>query len=293
MLKEQLPPETENLQPQSGDSKLGDRILIWCFLASILINLGFGLWLNYADIYGEKRQADANKVMKVAVYRPPIKKKPPPPKKIIPPKPKIQPRVVHVRPRPTPPPPRPTPPQHFNLGNHSKSPTAIAVEPAPTPQPTVVQPVEPTNITPAPTPPQPKPEPPAPPVKYEPPAPPAPVYHAPPAPPKPVYHPPPPPPRPKNYLPNIDRREATLDDSSIKTPDTSAMDTASFTGPCVISFEVSETGRISHARIQKSSGSHDFDNECLDAVQGGHGTPAVQDHVPYSGATGIYSFSTS
>ncbi len=292
MLKEQLPPETENFQPQSRDSKLGDRILVWCFLASILINLGFGLWLNYADIYGEKRQADANKVMKVAVYKPPIKQKPKPKPKVIPPKPKIIPKIVHKLPPPRPTPPK-APPQHFTVGHHSTSKTAIVVEAPPPPvDNTPVQPVAPENTTTAPTPPAPTPPAPTPAVKYEPPvqAPPAPK----PAPPKPVYHPPPPPPQhPKNYLPDIDSRQATLDDSSIKTPDTSTMDTASFTGPCVISFEVSESGRISHARIQKSSGSHDFDNECLDAVQGGHGTPAVQDHVPYSGATGTYSFSTS
>ncbi len=290
MLKEQLPPETEELTPQSRDGKLGDRILIWCFLASILINLGFGLWLNYADIYGEKRQAETNKVMKVAVYKPPIKQKPKPKPKVIPPKPKVIPKIVHVQPRPQPrpTPPRPAPPQHFTVGTHSTSKTAIVVEPPSTPTPTVVQPVQPENTTVAPTPPAPPPPPPAP-VYHAPPAPPAPVYHAPPAP-KPA--PPPPPPRPKNYLPNVESRDASLNDSSIQSPDTSGMDTSSFTGPCVISFEVDENGRISGARIKKSSGNNDFDNKCRDAVQQGRGTPAVQDHIPYR-ARGEYTFTTS
>ncbi len=292
MLKEQLPPETENFQPQSGDSKLGDRILIWCFLASILINLGFGLWLNYADIYGEKRQADANKVMKVAVYRPPIKKKPPPPKKIIPPK--IIPKIVHKLPPPRPTPPK-APPQHFTVGHHSTSKTAIVVEAPPPPvDNTPVQPVAPENTTVQPAPPVQTPPAPTPSVKYEPPvqAPPAPPAHKT-APPAPKPQPKPEPPRhPPNYLPDVDIRQATLDENSIKLPDTSSMDTSSFTGPCIVSFEVGETGRISHARVKKSSGNHEFDNACVDAVQAGHGTPAVQDHVPVGGATGEWAFST-
>ncbi len=290
MLKEQLPPDTQPLDSPSRDSKYGDRILVWCFLASIVINLGFGLWLNYADIYGEKRQADTNKVMKIATYKPPIKQKPKPkPKpKVIPPKPKIIPKIVHVQPRPTP--PRPAPPQHFTVGTHSTSKTAIVVEPpsVPTP-PQPVAPVQPENTTVQPTPPAPPPPAPTPPVKYVPPAPPAPVYHAPPAP-KPT--PPPPPPRPKNYLPGVDSRDASLNDSSIQTPDTSGMDSTSFTGPCVISFEVDENGRISGARIKKSSGNNEFDNKCRDAVQGGRGVPAVQDHIPYR-ARGEYTFTTS
>ncbi len=292
MLKEQLPPETENFQPQSRDSKLGDRILVWCFLASILINLGFGLWLNYADIYGEKRQADANKVMKVAVYKPPIKQKPKPKPKVIPPKPKIIPKIVHKLPPPRPTPPK-APPQHFTVGHHSTSKTAIVVEAPPPPvDNTPVQPVAPDNTTvqqapvapPAPTPS----------VKYEPPvqAPPAPPAHktAPPPPPKPT--PPPPLRHPPNYIANVESREATIDDSSIKTPDTSAMDTSSFTGSCIISCEVDENGHLSGARVKKSSGNNDFDNQCLDAVRAGRGTPAVQDHIPYrEGAE--YKFGTS
>lgn len=287
MLKEQLPPTTEDAQPQSGDSKRGDRILAWCFLASILINLGFGLWLNFADIYGEKRQAETNKIMHVKIYRAPIKQKPKPKPKIPPKPPKVV-HVVHVRPRPTPPPPRPA--QHFTVGHHSTSTRAVAVEAPPPPVVEApVQPVQPeaTTVEKAPPAPPPTPEPPY----HAPPAPPAPVYHAPPAPPKPVYHAPPAPPaRPRNYLPGVETRLATLDDSSIKSPDTSAMDTGSITGPCVLTFEVSENGRISHVRIQKSSGNHDFDSACVDVVQGGRGTPAVQDHIPYS-APGVYTFS--
>ncbi len=290
MLKEQLPPTTEEPGLQSRDSKRGDRILIWCFLASILINLGFGLWLNYADIYGEKRQSDANKVMKVAVYKPPIKRKPKPKPKVIPPKPKIVPHIVHRITPPRPTPPRPTPPTHFTVGHHSTSKTAVVVEAPPPPvQQAPVQPVAPENTTVQPTPPQPKPEPPAPPAPK--PAPPAPVYHAPPPPPKPT--PPPPPKHDKNYLPNVESREALIIESSIQNPDTSAMDATTITGPCTISYEVGETGRVSNVRIKKSSGNHEYDSACQQAIQGARGTPAVQDHIPYGGATGVYVFTTS
>jgi len=291
MLKEQLPPETEDFQPQSGDSKLGDRILIWCFLASILINLGFGLWLNYADIYGEKRQADANKVMKVAVYRPPIKKKPPPPKKIIPPKPKIIPKIVHKLPPPRPTPPK-APPQHFTVGHHSTSKTAIVVEAPPPPvDNTPVQPVAPENTTVQQAPPVQTPPAPTPSVKYEPPVQAPPVKQAPP------YHPPPPlpppPHHPPNYIGDVDARQASIIESSIQNPDTSAMDATTITGPCIISYEVGETGRISNVRIKKSSGNHEYDSACQQVIQGAKGTPAVQDHIPVGGATGTYSFSAS
>lgn len=283
MLKEQLPPETEELKPHSRDSKRGDRILIWCFLASILINLGFGLWLNYADIYGEKRQADTNKVMKVAVYKPPIKQKPKP--KLIPPKPKIIPKIVHVQPRPTPPrptPPRPAPPQHFTVGTHSKSPTAVVVEPpAPPVREAPVQPVQPQNTTVTPTPPAPAPPPPAPSAPK--PAPPAPVYHAPPAP-KPA--PPPPPKHDRNYLP-INARPAEI--SGNPTVDASGIDPPP-TDECVVSATITVDGQIRHVRVKKQSGSIEFDNRCVDAVQrDARGVPAVQDNEKYE-ASAEYSF---
>ncbi len=291
MLKEQLPPETENFQPQSRDSKLGDRILIWCFLASILINLGFGLWLNYADIYGEKRQADANKVMKVAVYKPPIKQKPKPKPKVIPPKPKIIPKIVHKLPPPRPTPPK-APPQHFIVGHHSTSVHAIPTEAPPPPvDNTPVAPVAPENTTVAPTPPAPTPPAPTPAPKYEPPvqAPPAPKYE----PPKPVYHPPPPPRHPPNYIGDVDIRNASIIESSIQSPDTNGMDQSSFTGPCVISYEVDADGHTSKARIKKPSGNNDFDNQCLDAIKRARALPAVQDHIPYGGSVLTYTFTAS
>jgi len=288
MLKEQLPPETEDARPQSGDSKLGDRILVWCFLASILINLGFGLWLNYADIYGEKRQADTNKVMHIRTYKPPIKRKPKPKPKVVPPKPKIVPHIVHRITPPRPTPPRPTP--HYapvHTGSHSPT-HGVPVAPPDTPAPPV--PAAPTVPDAPPAPPAPKPEPPAPPVKYVPPAPPAPVYHAPPA----AKPPPPPPPRhPPNYIGDVDHREASIIESSIQNPDTSAMDATTITGPCTISYEVGETGRISNVRIKKSSGNHEYDSACQQAIQGARGTPAVQDHIPRGEATGVYVFTAS
>lgn len=289
MLKEQLPPETENLQPQSTDSKLGDRILIWCFLASILINLGFGLWLNYADIYGEKRQAAVNQVMHIRTYKPPIKRKPKPkpPKKIIPPK------VVHLKvpppkviPHYTPHPPPPAP-RAASVGHLSKSRTAIAVGPvSDTP---VAVPQTPGNDTRQAAPPVAAPAPP--PAVITPPTPPAPVVHAPPAPP---YHAPPPPPpphHPPGYVATATQEAGVTDVPSVDTAGL-GLDPTTINGSCVISFKVTTTGRITDAHVKKSSGNSDYDQACLSALRQAHGVPGIQDHILYEEA-GEQTFSAS
>lgn len=277
MLKEQLSPAPPPQMPPSGfDPKYGDRILGWCLLASILINLAFGLWLSTADIYGVQRQSEQNKMRKIQVYKPPIKQKPKPKPKIIPPKPKIIPKVVHLRPQPQPRPlpPRPAPPQHFTVGHHSTSKTAIVTEAPPPPvqqqQPT--QPVNPENTTvaptppapPPPTPPAPRPEP-KPEPKPEPPAP------------RPEPKPAPPPPKPKGYV-DVESRDPSINESSIQTPDTSDLDPPP-SHDCVISCEVDENGHLSSPRIKRSSGNAQFDARCQDAIRRGRGTPGVQDHI--------------
>ncbi len=279
MLKETPPLSGTVTGPPSGNSPpppprkrdLGDRILAGCFVASLFINLGLGIWLSFADIYGTKRTADdARKQIKIKVYRPPVKVKPKPkpkPKpKIKPPPPKVIPKVV-VRVKPPPPrpqPPPPTPPLH--LGSVSKgtpSPKAVDVGPTSTAPPVAV----PTP----PPPPVPVPEAPPPPV----PTPPAPVVKAPPPPP-PVVH-------PKGYNADIANSTPSAPIGDWPSPQfPSDIDASSLSGDCVLEIYVDATGHVSRVRIKHSSGNSQWDNICADAVKVVRFQPAYQDHLPQS-----------
>jgi TonB family protein len=111
--------------------------------------------------------------------------------------------------------------------------------------------------------------------------------------PRPVEEPKPKPveqPKPAHYVGSVDSREASVDDGSIQTPDAGDIDASAITGPCVISFEVDESGHLSGVRVKRSCGSPEMDQRCADAIRHGRGVPAVQDHVAYR-AKGQYTFS--
>lgn len=62
---------------------------------------------------------------------------------------------------------------------------------------------------------------------------------------------------------------------------TDGIDATSITGTkVVIAFTIDETGHFRDVHVKESSGSSELDNRFLDAVRRGHGSPAIQDHIP-------------
>ena len=253
-----------------------DRILKFCFTASVVVNALFVTWVSHSDLFSSGAVLPPLRETQIKIF-----KRPPPPKpapKIKPPPPPKQ--QAHV---PTPPllhaqPPRPVEHvQQVRVTSSVRSASNIQVPPSPPSPLAPVVPAAPGAVTNPPAPPPPFVEQAVPPAS--PPAPeprPEVVLPPPPAPPA----PPPPPVQPGNWSP-IDVRSASLPDGLGSDVTADGIDAGSITNSkVVISFTIDETGHIRKARVKESSGSSELDNRFLEAVRRGRGTPAIQDHIP-------------
>jgi len=295
-----------NAEPMEARKARGDRLLAWAFAGSLLVNAALVALLSHADLFGQGRNAEAVRHVRVQVYKPPIKLPPPPKPKpgVLPPPPK--PRAPLKAPRAA----RRTPPARAPraLRPHAAPPTPVppphAAAPTPRPRAPIPPPaMRPHTLPPALTPTQhtaraagPSATPPAPPRLLPTPAPftPAPPHFSPPAPAPPVILPPSPPapvkrddPPPARHdpapPPPVKRDPAPVRREEPKRPANWVpveSQGAEVKGPCVVSFEIGENGRVSNVRIRKSSGSADFDRACQDAIRRARCAPAIQDHIP-------------
>lgn len=259
-----------------------DRILKFCFTASVVVNALFVTWVSHSDLFSSGVMLPPLRETQIKIF-----KRPPPPKPTPkvkpPPPPKEQPHVLtppllHVQP--------PRPVEHVqqvhltssvrsasNLQMPASPPAPLASVIPATPGPVTTPPASPTQISepvaPAPSPPAPEPRP---------------EVALPPAPPP--VPPPPPPTKTPGWSP-IDVQPASLPDGIGSDVSTDGIDAGSITNSkVVISFTIDETGYVRKARVKESSGNSELDNRFLEAVKRGHGTPAIQDHIrrdqPYS-----------
>src|SRR5579883_1704558 len=254
-----------------------NRLLATSFVISLAINLTFLHLVGNSDLFEHADVIQDLRSQEIEVYKPPTPEKPQPKPKIAPPKPK--PAAIIQPPKPTikrtlPPPPVPQP--------HLTPPPAAAPRPThPAPQPAIFvrtrPPLPRPNARPDPfvplgprravTQPVPRPavnlgshsaqgtisEPPTPPVT------------------QPVV-------TPKPLLP--DRAEPVPDTDNGNWPDVTLpddVDVSSLTSSTiVISFEVDKRGRPRGARVKRSSGNSEVDNEMIEAVMKMRFKPAVQ-----------------
>lgn len=287
------PPASRPPAPAGEDTSikarksLSDRILAWSFAGSLFVNAAFIVLLSHADLFGQARNVEEVRHVRVQVYKPPIPTKPkpkpkpptvkpppPPPVKVQrvvkPPPPLVKPPPT-VRPRVTPPPQHAPPPAPMPIGHIVPQNNTHAVPVAPpnlAPPPTVpVAPAPPNTPAPAlptpaaPTPPAPvvKPTPPAPPVEKPKPQPPAPPVEKP----KPVAvveKPKPEPPKiPDRVEPEI---RGSFSDMSLPNVDPGSLNTTSVT----VTWEVDERGRVHNVKF-RPTGSGEMDDALRRAVQ--------------------------
>lgn len=260
------------------ERKLSDRILAWAFGGSVLVNIAWIVLVSHSSLFGKSvippMQEKEIKVFKRPPPPPKHKPKPPPPPPIHhpPPPTKPLPHITHQK---------PPPPQvhqvQAHTTNNAHTTSHLSAPPAPPPPPGPFVPTSGPSSPPAP------PTPPTPPAPPSPPAAPPPAPPAPPPPPPPLPKPPPPPPpppRPRNYSP-IETQAATYPDVSGDVS-LDGIDPSTITpGTVVISFVISETGRVRDAHITKSCGNSEIDNRFLEAVKRTRGTPAIQEHIPH------------
>ncbi len=286
-----------------------DRLLTYCFLASILINAVFVLLVGNSRIFATEDVVNTLRAREITDYKPPVPERPRPKPKTPPPPPKPEPRP-EPKPRQAPPQPRqvvrqPQPRPRVNIRQPVRSSRPARNEQTRSSAPQVggdPGPVAPTptgsgstrgqiasNISggetgfqsdtqdPAPGPIVRTPAPPPPPAAALPPPPPIPVPTPAPPPPQPVPTPPAPePPPPANR--EAERQTPEPIGGAPRLRLTSGADVSSLaSATIVIACVVDESGVPKHIRVQQGSGDGAIDQAAVAAIRAKRFRPAVQD----------------